>query len=143
MGINIKDYFEKLIQSLFDSYKVSESRIALDMDIDSLTLDVDTVVPLGLIVNELVSNTFKHAFPENRSGRISISLKETAKGQLKLSVSDDGVGMEEIAIDTNKDSFGYKMIRAFQAKLEGEMEVTSNNGTTVGILIGEYKQIGG
>ncbi|MFK7809575.1 MAG: histidine kinase dimerization/phosphoacceptor domain -containing protein [Saprospiraceae bacterium] len=141
MGIQIKDYFEKLIQSLFDSYKVSESRIALNLDIDPITLDVDTVVPLGLIVNELVSNTFKHAFPDERSGSISVSIKEAKDQRLNLTVSDDGVGMKEIAADTNKDSFGYKMIRAFKNKLEAELEVTSQNGTQIELLIKDWKKV--
>lgn len=142
VGIQIKEYFEQLIQSLFDSYKISESRIILDMDIDPLTLDVDTVVPLGLIVNELVSNTFKHAFPQNRVGKLSVSLKETTDQQLLLTVSDNGVGINEVAKATNKDSFGYKMIRAFQAKLEADLDVRSENGTTVSIGMKDYKKVG-
>ena len=74
-GIEIKHYFEKLLKSLFDSYNIREEDISLKMDIDSIVLDVDTVIPIGLIVNELVSIVLKYPFSEGK-GEVLVRLKE-------------------------------------------------------------------
>ena len=74
-GIQVKDYFEKLTQSLFNSYKVQADQIELQLDIEAINLDVDTVIPLGLVVNELITNSLKYAFPENQAGYLKIALR--------------------------------------------------------------------
>jgi len=93
MDIGVKQYVEKLTQELFDTYRVDKNRIILQMDVQDMELDVDTLVPLGLIINELITNSLKYAFPEGRKGNLLLSLSKT-EGLLYLRVSDDGVGYD-------------------------------------------------
>lgn len=137
-GIEIHKYFEKLIDGLFESYNIHPERIKLAMDIEALNLDVDTVIPLGLVVNELVSNALKYAFPGDRAGTISISLKEENK-HLLLSVADDGIGISDEWKEEN-DSFGYQLIHAFKEKLEATLHVDNHAGTTVSLQITDYQK---
>jgi len=137
-SINSKEYFDDLIENLFDSYNIDEDNILLTKNIDNLDIDVDTMIPLGLIVNELVSNSLKHAFREKRhKGEIKVVLKEE-NDALVLSISDNGVGMSEDHFLTS-DSFGNKMIRAFKQKLKAEIQVVNDHGTTVSMQIRNYK----
>ena len=139
-GIKVQAYFEKLVNSLFNSYNISPERIKLDTDIQDINLDVDTIIPLGLIVNELVSNALKHAFPGNRKGTISIQLKEEPMG-LQLQVADNGVGWKrEINIEQS-DSFGFRMINAFKNRLEAQLEIENNSGAQITMLIKEYEKV--
>lgn len=139
-SINSKEYFNELIDSLFDSYNIDEGNIDLEKDIDDLDIDVDTMIPLGLIVNELVSNALKHAFEGiEHKGKIKLILKEK-ENILKLTISDNGIGMSKEQF-FNSDSFGNKMIKAFKQKLNAEFFVESDQGTSVSIHIKNYKVI--
>lgn len=144
-GIEVKDYFEKLAKSLFNSYNIEPDRIDLELDIEPINLDVDTVIPLGLVVNELVSNALKHAFPDDRKGLIRIQLVEeidisTKEPVLLLEVLDNGVGMEGDAPGEFSDSFGYRMIHAFKDKLEANLDMDTQDGTQVRLRIFDYQK---
>ena len=138
-GIEIKDYFEKLFRSLFDSYNIRREDIKLDMEIDDLMLDVDTVIPIGLVVNELVSNALKHAFPSGQ-GLVNVSLKEV-NDSLVLKVFDNGKGISNAHEISNSDSFGYKLIRSFKRKMKGELDIRSDKGTQVSMVINRYSKV--
>jgi len=140
IGIAIQTYFDQLIHRLFNSYNVSPERIKLETRIDDIQLDVDTLIPLGLITNELVSNALKHAFPSERPGLLKISLREEQQ-QLILEVTDDGIGFNdrpEIAI---KSSFGYRLINAFKNRLKADLEIKNQNGSQIILRIGEYQKV--
>ena len=139
-GIKMESYFEKLINSLFNSYNISPGRIKLETVIQNINLDVDTVIPLGLIVNELVSNALKHAFPNGRMGTITVKLKEEAE-ELQLLVADDGIGWKEGLNWEDSDSFGFRMINAFKNKLEAQLDIEKENGTQITMLIKEYDKV--
>ena len=139
-GVAMKEYFEKLSQNLFDSYNISPDRISLHLNIDDLDLDVDTVVPLGLIVNELLSNSLKHAFPKNSTGTITVSLGEI-NDQLILSVSDNGIGMNALDVRQLNQSFGYRLIEAFKEQLEATVHIDGDEGTKVQLVIIDYKKV--
>lgn len=139
-GINSAEYFEKLTQNLFNSYNINDDKITLHTDIDPIIIDVDTMVPLGLIVNELISNTLKHAFPDGRAGDIYLSLKEV-NNQLELTVNDNGVGLNVDELDKLNQSFGYKLIEAFRDQLEAEMVTNFDQGFSVKICIKDYQTI--
>ena len=139
-GIRIKEYIEKLTQSLFHSYNISSDKIKLELDIENLNLDVDTLIPLGLIINELVSNALKHAFEGTTSGRVQVSLKES-DNQLKLEVSDNGKGLGFPESEALKKSFGYRLITAFSARLKAKMEIKSDHGTTISMYINDYDKV--
>lgn len=138
-GVEIKSYLENLIKSLFHSYNVSPDLIRLKLDIEPIRLDVDTMVPLGLIINELVSNALKYAFPEGREGWIEVSLREEG-GQLFLRVSDNGIGLKDKNPEKDGHSFGYRLIHAFQTQLNASLELKSDPGTTVTMRIQDYRK---
>lgn len=128
-GVEVQIYFNQLIDELFQSYQVNQEQIKIIKNIEQLHLDVDTVIPLGLIVNELISNALKYAFVESEAGEIKIELQSVGN-ELLLQVSDNGIGIDP-EIFTSSKSFGNRMIRAFAAKLEGKLAVFNRNGTVV------------
>ena len=97
---------------------------------DNLELDVDTAVPIGLIVNELLTNALKYAFPENAKGNISISLLKTNPEILTLKVVDNGIGKIK-GIAPKGTGFGSQLIKLLTKQLNGEMTEDSLNGTSV------------
>ena len=138
-GINVKIYFEKLSQNLFDSYNIAPSRIKLNLNIDEVNLDVDSVVPLGLIVNELISNALKHAFPQGRNGIINVSLLE-ADDELILEVRDNGIGMKDSEEQVLGSSFGYRLVHAFKEQLDANVKIDGEKGTTIKLHIRGYRK---
>jgi two-component sensor histidine kinase len=136
--IDVRDYIRKLTQNLFDSYNIEPDRIGLDAEIEPLQLDVDVLIPLGLILNELITNCLKYAFPADRPGKIKVSLQQEA-GQLKLKVMDDGVGMPEDFDPMRSTSMGYQLISSFVRKLKGVLELKKWEGTQVLLSIPQQK----
>lgn len=139
-NIDAKEYIERLSKSIFNSYKIDQDNIQLQTDIDDLELDVDLTIPLGLIINELVTNSLKHAFPQNRKGRIYIVLKKI-ENDLKLTVLDNGVGHELNEDNKKKNSFGLRMIKIFAAKLKASYTIENDMGTKVSLVINDYKRV--
>ncbi|MEQ9440406.1 MAG: tetratricopeptide repeat protein [Cyclobacteriaceae bacterium] len=137
-GIAIRTYFEKLIRNLFDTYNLSSEQIIVEAHIEDLTLDVDTVIPLGLVINELVSNALKYAFPTGK-GRIEVILKEQSN-RLCLTISDNGVGMKNPQTVMDGHSYGYELIQALVDKLEGELEISNHQGTQVLAVFKDYQK---
>lgn len=115
---------------------LDEERIQLHLDIEDVEIDVDTLVPLGLIINELVTNSLKYAFPGERLGKLNINLREEAE-RLKLTVTDDGVGYDKTT--TKQSSFGNKLIASLTKQLKGEMTALATSGTEVSIAFKQYK----
>lgn len=136
-GVNSKDYISKLVKDLLSTYHVDQKKIHVDSDIDSIMLDVDTMVPLGLVVNELITNSIKHAFELQEAGWIKILLKES-NDQLFLEVRDNGKGVEPNVLESK--SFGYSLIRSFARRLDADMEVESNEGLIVKMGIKNYQK---
>ena len=138
VGVDCKIYFESLIKGLFNSYNISQERIVLETDIASLTLDIDTMIPLGLIVNELISNSLKHAFTEDHAGFVKISLKEN-DGVLHLSVHDNGIGLSDQAFEQLGKSFGYRLIQSLTDQLCAQYTLDRSQGTKVTIALKKSK----
>ncbi|MGB4843231.1 MAG: histidine kinase dimerization/phosphoacceptor domain -containing protein [Ferruginibacter sp.] len=137
MSVDMQTYFGSLIQSVFDSYKLTESDIELKMQVEDIKLDVDSVIPMGLIINELLTNSFKHAFTHGQTEKaeVQVVLKAERNNYL-LRVKDNGKGMSEEVLGRTKDeSFGQRMIRAFVQKLEASMKIDNSHGTDVCIRI--------
>ncbi|NND07212.1 MAG: hypothetical protein HKN87_12605 [Saprospiraceae bacterium] len=136
-GVDLKDYFIKLIRGLFDSYNIRKSQIDLDIEIEDINLDVDTVIPLGLIANELISNSLKYAFQEqNKQGLIRVALKEV-DDHLALTVQDNGVGIDPEQMNTLGTSFGYRLIYVLIEQLNAKIEVDSS-GTSIQVIVKKY-----
>ena len=135
-GVRMKDYFENLTQGLFDAYNINGNQIQLYLEIEDIILDVDTVIPLGLITNELVSNALKHAFNTVENGKIKVVLKEEVN-QLVLEVSDNGAGGYD---KESKNGFGSMLIESLSNKLEAKIEKSVLMGTRIRISIDNYKK---
>ncbi len=127
--IETKQYFEALLDQLFDSYNIDDDAIKLEKEIDSVMLDVDTMIPLGLITNELISNALKHAFVNRATGTVYFKLKNMG-GKLVIIISDDGSGMSSQQF-LGSNSFGNKLIHAFVQKLKGTIDIQSTKGTQI------------
>jgi len=130
-SIYFEEYIQELASSIFDSYRVDPERIGLITDLESVAMDIDTVTPCGLILNELVTNSIKYAFPEERSGKIAISFKRESDGFV-LAVSDNGVGLP-VNLDIHlATSLGMQLVVNLSEKqLGGRLEVESGEkGTT-------------
>jgi two-component system, sensor histidine kinase PdtaS len=140
-GVNMKEYFTNLIEGLFDAYNINTNDVILQTEIEDLTLDIDTVIPLGLITNELVSNALKHAFKGNDNSLLAVKLWENA-GRLKLQVKDNGKGYNPEMVAINKKSFGQKLIKSLSDKLEAEITIKAEVGTDIILSIKDYKKIG-
>jgi len=136
-GIQVQAYLNKLCHDLFNTYDISQGRISLVTDIDDIKLDVDSVIPIGLIVNELITNSLKYAFPDDQTGEIKVALNLKEK-ILNLVVSDNGVGLVEEDLKVKTDSFGHKLIRAFKQKLNADVHIVSEKGTRITVAIKDY-----
>lgn len=137
-GVNTKDYLEKLITNLLSSYNINKEQIALQLNIESIWLDVDTMIPLGLMINELVSNALKHAFKNQNNGVLRISLKEL-NNIIFLEVADNGIGMAISEIQKN-GNFGKSLIDSFSKKLKADISYENNQGLSIALKIKEYKK---
>ncbi len=137
-SIDMPQYVQQLSQKLFDTYRIDQDRVALHVQVDPILLDVDTAIPVGLILNELITNALKYAFPDVREGNLWIALRE--KDQvLSLQVRDDGVGFDKPGNDGKTSSFGMKLLNAFKQKLEATFEIAHNEGVCVDYHIRKYK----
>ena len=136
-GIQMEYYIQNLAKSLFDSYNIQPETIKLTTDIDPLSIDVDTVIPIGLTLNELISNSLKYAFKDRNDGEIWVVLKREGK-DLLLKVKDNGGGFKE-GYEHQDASFGFKIIKAFAQKLKAKLDVYNDNGACVEMRITKYK----
>ncbi len=134
--VDFYEYVTELIYHLRATFKTS-SEVDIEVDTHDLTLDIDTAVPLGLIVNELVSNCFKYAFQGKKEGKISIELNGVSStlDKLHLSVADNGVGIP-LGVDIeNTESLGLKLVRMLCTQLDGEVTHSNGQGSRFDIII--------
>lgn len=127
--IDFRDYLHSLTTELYSSYGLGASGIGLvvDVDVDGVNLGIDAAIPCGLIVNELVSNSLKHAFPGRAQGEISIKLR-TSESQHFLLVKDNGVGFPPDLDISQVDSLGLTIGKALAAQLGGQVTLDSSGG---------------
>ncbi|MFK8105096.1 MAG: histidine kinase dimerization/phosphoacceptor domain -containing protein [Saprospiraceae bacterium] len=141
-GVNIKNYFSNLVKEIFNSYQLNKRDIELQLDIEDIVLDVDTVVPIGLITNELITNALKYAFVEQTTQAIIKVVLKEKEDNYSLVVSDNGIGIDDDILERDpNESFGQLMIHAFIAKLKAQMNFDNKNGTKVLITIPKPKGI--
>lgn len=133
-NIDLAEYLGRLASEIFRSYS-ADSRIRLKLEIDELKVDVETAVPLGLIVNELLTNAVKHAFPDGE-GTVTVSLRKR-NGTVTLEVSDDGAGFPEDIDWESSPSLGLQLVRSLTEQIDGKVEMISDGGTTFRITFTE------
>jgi two-component sensor histidine kinase len=134
--LDVKNYLQNLTQNLFNTYNISSAKIKLMLDVDELDLDVGDLVPLGLIVNELITNSLKYAFQGREKGIIGVSCKRNGEG-LYIKVWDDGIGGTPIA---SKEGFGSRLVSTFAKRLNAEIRQSFDNGTEIELTISAYKK---
>ncbi len=130
-SINISWYIQELTNYLKDSFD-NDNKIRFELNIQSVELDVAQAVPLGLILNEAISNAIKYAFP-NQKGIITITFKETQENTFLLQITDNGVGLPEGFELTELDSLGMNLMRGLAEQLDGAFDITTGNGVTITI----------
>ncbi len=135
-AIEMKDYFENLSDYIVDAFDAGDN-VIVDIVMDELELNVDMAIPIGLIVNELLTNSLKYAFPERREGKIKISLKKQ-EGILHLEVSDDGIG-KPVHLEGKGTGFGTRLVELLTKQLDGKMVLKTDSGTTVSIQFQLHK----
>ena len=131
--LNFLPYIEKLTENLFLTYRLGNKDVSLNMDLlEDAFFDMDTAVPLGIIVNELVSNSLKHAFHNRNDGEIRINLRRE-EGRiipvLVLTISDNGIGLPEYHDIEDLGSLGLQLVTSLVDQLDGELELKRSNGT--------------
>jgi PAS domain S-box-containing protein len=130
--IDIYDYLLTLVQTLFGSYDITTDKVIFDIDADAIQLSIDTIIPFGLMVNELVTNSLKHAFKDGRKGRIDVSLTSDGEGKT-LVVSDNGLGIpDEIDIYDTR-TLGFQLVNALAKQIMGDVELDRSSGTRITI----------
>ncbi len=129
--VDFRDYLEELATNLFASFAREPHLIQLNVDVDEVLLCMDEAIPCGLIMNELVSNSLKHAFPGGRSGKITIRCNAGDDGWIALSVSDTGVGLPAGFDFRNAASLGLQLVSLLAKQLGGRVKFSGEQGGTV------------
>ena len=128
-NINLGGYLQKLAEELFRSFGNYFDRIQLKLQLASVLVNIETAMPCGLILNELLSNSLKHAFPDDRPGEISIHLDINASQQLVMTLSDNGIGIPTCMIHTFS-SFGLKLVKTLASQLKADLKCLNQTGTS-------------
>jgi two-component sensor histidine kinase len=137
--IDLSDYIKNLLSHIRSSYKTTSEFIEIILELDQVYLSVDKAVPLGLILNELLSNAFKYAFPENTKDNsdrkfILIKLETINENKLLLLVSDNGIGVPD-DFDINKsNSLGLKIVTSLVTQIDGELKIKHKNDTEFSLI---------
>ncbi|MEH1837825.1 MAG: PAS domain S-box protein [Nostoc sp.] len=127
--IDVADYIENLAASLLISYQIWPGKIGLETDIDSVSLNVDQAIACGLVINELISNALKHAFPNQEAGTISIALRNVGN-RIEMTIRDNGIGLPDNLDWTTTDSLGLSLVYDLVTEqLEGDITIERNHGT--------------
>jgi len=132
--ICLSDYIKNLVSNLFKVYSANSKQIKLQLNIENIDFSLDDAIPCGLIINELVSNSLKHAFSKNYDGKIIVTLKKTKNNKKLLDVYDNGIGFPKDLDYINSDTLGLKLISTITKQMDGKISIEKNNGTHVKII---------
>tara|TARA_R110001592_G_scaffold68674_2_gene210613 strand:+ start:3859 stop:6876 length:3018 start_codon:yes stop_codon:yes gene_type:complete len=126
--IDFQDYILALTDDLISTYSINTD-IFLDIKIDEVKFDIDTIIPIGLLLNEIISNTLKYAFIDRPKGRIIIHLTQIDNNSFTLIAGDDGIGMDAHILDQEDVSLGMELIKIFVEQLDGTIKRLEKKGT--------------
>jgi two-component sensor histidine kinase len=125
-SVNVKEYLEKLVSDLLDAYSL-DKKVKLDMTVSVFKLSVDTLIPLGLIINEIVSNALKYAFPDD-DGILSINIEDVEDDIIELTISDNGIGFPQNFSFEKTNSLGLDLIKTLAEQLDGNVVFKNEGG---------------
>ncbi len=127
--INLKSYLSKITTSIFQTYSTDHRKVKLNSKVEDSPISINQAYPLGLIINELISNSLKYAFPDEKEGEVNVNMKVLDK-DIQLTVMDNGSGMPENVDWKNSKTLGLKLVRTLvENQLDGSIDMESNNGT--------------
>jgi two-component sensor histidine kinase/tetratricopeptide (TPR) repeat protein len=132
--LNIEDYTQKLLDQVMQSYGYTKKDIKLTFISQPLLMEVDRAIPLGLILNELFSNVFKHAFKSTSNPTLLVSLEEV-EGKLEVIVQDNGQGLPQEASRFETISFGMQLVKSLSRQLRSTVEIANEGGTRIRLLL--------
>jgi two-component sensor histidine kinase len=139
-NIDLTDYLNNLCAYLFRLYVSPDSQVKYTIDAGKYTLEIDTTISIGLITNEIITNSFKYAFVDSKESIVKILLKKFDEENLELSISDNGIGLPENFDYKNSNTLGIQLVYMLTEQINGKLELTSSNlGTTYSIIFPHKK----
>ncbi len=130
LHINFSEYIINLVKNLFYSYDANQQKIKTIFDVDTIFLNLDTSIPCGLIVNELVSNALKYAFTNDSGGCVIIKIKKIKDNTIEMTIADNGVGMPENIDYKNTETLGLQLVSILSEQINGTITLSRTKGTT-------------
>jgi two-component sensor histidine kinase len=127
-NVNIETYLKELVAYLSEMFAGQSKNIEIEVDAHEIEFDIDTAIPLGLIVNELVSNAYKYAFDNQQQGKVQIKVKALNKTDYELNVKDNGKGLPDNFDPAKSKSLGLKLVKILSKQLRGKFKSSSSNG---------------
>ncbi|MCE3259274.1 MAG: hypothetical protein K0S12_915 [Bacteroidetes bacterium] len=133
--IKIREYLNELVSFISQTYNIKNTiKVDLKFDLNRESIDINKAIPCGIIINELLSNAFKHAYPGNKKGLIKIEFTGTGKKHYKLKVTDDGVGMNDRVNLDDPETLGLQLIYSLVEQVDGKIKIVSDKGTEFTIV---------
>ena len=130
LHINFSEYIINLVKNLFYSYDANQQKIKTIFDVDTIFLNLDTSIPCGLIVNELVSNALKYAFTDGSGGCVTIKIKKTKDNTIEMVIADNGIGIPESVDYKNTETLGLQLVSILSEQINGKVTLSRTKGTT-------------
>jgi len=127
-SIDVMDYIKSLSESIKRTFSTNP-KISLEIDVEKLQLEIDLLIPCGLIINELLTNSFKYAFDNQEDPTIKIFLKKTGINNIMLKISDNGIGLPADYDLEENQGLGFKLVQLLVNQMRGSLEITSSSGT--------------
>jgi len=137
-NINLPTYINSIVTNLISSYHFQPGKIKVKYYVSDIEIDINMATPFGLLVSEIISNVFEHAFPDDAKGVINISVN-ISNSIFKLSISDNGIGIDDNIDIKSSKSVGFLLIQSLVTQLKGDLQIIKNNGTEVIITFKESK----
>jgi two-component sensor histidine kinase len=129
--IDLKDFITDLSSLLMSSYSLYQKKVIIELFLDSIVVSIDKAIPCGLIINELISNSLKYAFPGDRKGRIMIHLHKSDDGTTEINISDDGIGIPDDNKFMEMNTLGMLLLKSIaEEQLQGKLSIETNNGVS-------------
>lgn len=137
--IDVQDYMESLAWDIYHAYIKDPHKIQLNVKVEQHMLDINTAIPLGLILNEILTNSFKYAFPGDSNGIVNVKFSEKDNKEFLLEVSDDGIGLPQDLHEKKGGSLGMILIHSLTEQIKGEIEINSDHGTKICVKFQDLK----
>ncbi|MFC1769540.1 sensor histidine kinase [Nitrospirota bacterium] len=135
-SIDFADYLRSLVNNIYDNYCINK-HITIKVDIQKVSINVKTIIPCGLIVNELMTNAFKYAFPEGQKGEVFVGVQSNEDNLISLVVRDNGVGLPENFDLEKTESLGLTIVNSLVGQINGNLEIVNKNGAEFNITFTE------